>query len=49
MYPQKRVPEEDAEYQKLLCREGEKEEIIMYRLPSLTFGTACGPWVAQDA
>ncbi|XP_069358466.1 uncharacterized protein [Maniola hyperantus] len=46
MYRQVRVTEEDANYQRILWRNNPDEPIQHFKLLTLTFGTACAPYLA---
>ncbi|XP_071035186.1 uncharacterized protein [Parasteatoda tepidariorum] len=46
MFRQIRIHEEDADYQRILWRFKPDEEIQIYRLLTVTYGTACAPYLA---
>lgn len=46
MYRQVRVADEDINYQRILWRANPNEELQHYNLLTLTFGTACAPYLA---
>ncbi|XP_072943519.1 uncharacterized protein [Epargyreus clarus] len=49
MYRQIKVNQRDADCQRILWRENDKEEIKSYRLTRVTFGTASAPYLAVKA
>ncbi|XP_045542763.1 uncharacterized protein LOC123723612 [Papilio machaon] len=46
MYRQIRLRKEDTDYHRILWRFSDEEEIQDYRLLTVTFGTACAPYLA---
>ncbi|XP_076382080.1 uncharacterized protein LOC143260479 [Megalopta genalis] len=47
MFRQIRVHEEDADLQRILWRRGPDQEPREFRLTTVTYGTACAPYLAQ--
>ncbi|XP_076384295.1 uncharacterized protein LOC143262293 [Megalopta genalis] len=47
MFRQIRVYEEDADLQRILWRRGPDQEPREFRLTTVTYGTACAPYLAQ--
>lgn len=49
MYRMVRVSDEDADYQRIVWRDNQDEEIQDYKLLTVTFGTASAPYLAVKA
>lgn len=49
MYRMVRVADEDTDYQRIVWRDNSEQEIRDYRLLTVTFGTASGPYLAVKA